>query len=142
MSCKSVQRSLSSMLDGRLADAEHARVEAHLAGCRECAGYANDTRVLRSELRNLPPVGVPASVTMQLRVIASREIARATRFGWFDRVRLAMTNVLRPLAMPAAGGLFASVLMFALLVDALTFHINGRTDVSLGLYTQVSVLDM
>jgi hypothetical protein len=99
-------------------------------------------RSLRSDLRHLPRMAPPSALTMKLRVLASREAARPNRIRWWDRTRLVLTNVLRPLAMPAVGGVLASVLMFVMLVDTLMFRTDTRNDDSLGLYTKITMLDV
>src|ERR1051326_7308984 len=71
------------------------------------------SRLLSGLPRRIPPPGL----TTSLRVIASRERQRnLSRRGfcdaltaWRDRMRLAANNVMRPVALPAAGGIFFAV---------------------------------
>lgn len=49
--CAAMRRELSAYLDGELRPAEHARVEDHLAGCRECRAHIARLAEVRSSLR-------------------------------------------------------------------------------------------
>lgn len=83
----------------------------------------NDAAVSQA-LRNLPRVQAPAGMTTRLRVVASRERSRALRrgqwrqqlTGWTDWARMAFDNIMRPLAVPVAGGVFSAVTLFNLWV--------------------------
>jgi hypothetical protein len=75
------------------------------------------SRVLRSLPRRIPP----ANLRSQLRGLASREQRRALGIGagvglaFGDRARLFAENLMRPLALPFAGGVFSTVLAFSML---------------------------
>jgi hypothetical protein len=82
------------------------------------AGEEHVSRMLRS----LPPRVPPAGLTTSLRVIASRErkrliegrsLARACA-SWFDHTRFTLQDMLRSLALPAAGGVFSAVVLFSM----------------------------
>jgi hypothetical protein len=70
------------------------------------------SRALRSLPRRLPPVGLTSS----LRVTASRERNRIANRGIAsrDRLRLFAHNLMRPLALPFAGGVFSTVVLFSM----------------------------
>ena len=63
---------------------------------------------------------VPVNVAVNLRVLASKELARrssrvnfATRLdGWSNQVRLFLNNLWRPVAIPTAGGLISACFLF------------------------------
>src|SRR5678809_406058 len=73
-------------------------------------------------LRSLPPREPPAGLNTSLRVIASRERQRMLEGrgvrricgSWLDRTRLWSQQLLRPLALPAAGGVFSAVVLFSM----------------------------
>jgi hypothetical protein len=83
----------------------------------------NDQALTRA-LRGLPRPTAPVGMTTSLRVLASRERERAAnRVTWgsqlrglLDRAHLAMENVMRPLALPVAGGVFSAVTLFSVWV--------------------------
>jgi hypothetical protein len=75
-------------------------------------------------LRSLPPRVPPAGLTTSLRVIASRERKRLVEkrslgpifVAWLDRTRFMLQDLLRPLMLPATGGLFSAVVLFSMWV--------------------------
>jgi len=74
------------------------------------------SRVLRSLPKRIPP----ANLRSQLRGLAAREQRRALGVGadvsiaFRDRARLFAENLMRPLALPFAGGVFSTVLAFSM----------------------------
>jgi hypothetical protein len=99
---------------------------------------------IRQALLDLPVAPVPEDLTLRLRVIASHERERrVNRFRWLSRLRMEVNDLFKPLAVPVAGGLLSSVLLFTALVDTLNvqMYLNQR-DMPLGVYTQVSVGDL
>jgi len=150
MSCETVQNSLSEFLDHRVAGEERTRVALHLAECRECAGYLRELSELRSGLRSLRQAAVPGRLRTQLQVLASHERARwnATRrlrlaLGrWAAGIKLAADNLMRPLAVPLAGGLASALLLFGLLVPTLGFRPSVLNDVPTSLYTAATLVDV
>src|SRR3954464_14514918 len=83
----------------------------------------NDSTLNRA-LRSLPRSTSPAGLTTSLRVLASRERQRAANQSnwktqvqnWMGRVHMAVENVMRPLALPIAGGVFSAVTLFSVWV--------------------------
>jgi len=150
MSCQSVRKSLSAFLDRRVSGDEMARLAGHLAGCRECAAYLRGLSELRDGLRSLPRAPVPSRLRTQLLVIASRERARwsgaktlplALR-PWAVKLKLAVDNLMRPLALPFAGGLVSALLLFSLLVPTFGFRPAVANDVPTGLYTAATLVEV
>lgn len=86
---------------------------------------------LSQALRSLPARTAPAGLTTSLRVLASRERQRAHRRGlserfsdWKVRTRLWIDNLMRPLAVPFAGGVLSAVALFGIwLVPTYPQHI-------------------
>src|SRR5438477_7196177 len=101
-------------------------------------------RALNSALRSLSRKVVPPAVSASLRVMASRESLRQRNrrtFGsafaaWWDRTHLLAHNLMRPLALPAVGGLFSAVALFGMwLVPTYPLRGNNTFDVPTGLST-------
>ena len=129
MSCESVQERISSHLDGMLTGHEQENVLAHLESCRACSARWKSLLALRTGLRRLDRPRVPAHLAVQLRVLAShervRQLARAS-FGariqyWAARAKLVFDNLMRPVAVPVAGGIVSALLLFAMLNPNLSF---------------------
>lgn len=141
MNCTTVQNSLSAHLDGCLPKEERESVALHVARCGGCQSRLEELARVRAAVRSLPAEAVPARLTTSLRVIASKERARvAARQGRFDflptRLRLWADNLMRPLALPFAGGLVSAVALFAMLIPSFAFHPIVGTDVPFGLSTE------
>jgi hypothetical protein len=85
-----------------------------------------------------------------LQVLASRERARwnATKTvplalsTWAVNIKLAIDNLMRPLAVPLAGGLASALLSFGLLVPTLGFRPSVMNDVPTGLYTAATLVEV
>src|SRR5207248_5985097 len=122
-----VRDSLWDYAAGVLTEGERMSIAEHLGDCRECDLYSVEVVSLRTGLKNLPLRSVPPLLATRVQVIASRE--RSRRLGRLDfaaclkelrwRAKLLFDNLLRPLAVPAAGGIFASFLCFGVIVDTL-----------------------
>lgn len=104
---------------------EAGLVSQHLAECRECDARARELMELRKLLRKLPESQVPARLASQLRVVASHEQARRTATRWQRFLwswELAMDNLMRPVAIPFAGGIVAAIFAFSLITPSLTIR--------------------
>src|ERR1700691_149344 len=150
MSCQTVQNSLSEFLDHRMSGDDRTRVSIHVAECRECAARLRDLCGLRDGLKSLPQTAVPERLRTQLQVLASHERARwnATKtlslamHTWADNLKLAVDNLMRPLAVPLAGGLTSALLLFGLVVPTLGFRPSVRNDVPTGFYTAATLVEV
>jgi hypothetical protein len=129
MSCQNVQERISLLLDRKLAAAERENVLAHIESCRECGALLESLEEQRAMLRSMAQPVIPPALTAKLRVIAShereRQLARVSFSArldpWRSRIHLAFDNLMRPLALPFAGGLLSTLLIFAALVPTLSF---------------------
>ncbi len=115
MECWSVKQRVSAYLDGAISSEERRALKRHLNGCRECSLESQRYAQVREKLRSLPPLAPPAELTTRLRVVASK--VRMESFGspwsrWRDRIELSLRNLMRPLALPAVGGLCSAVFLF------------------------------
>src|SRR5438270_8902892 len=147
MRCHFVQESISGYLDNRLADPERKSVAEHLANCHECAALHGRIAQLRDNLRVLPVALAPKRLATDLQVLASKELVRHRRMGSFsalmrfsaERARLLIDNLMRPLALPFAGGLTSALFIFGTLVPYLGLLRNPANDKPTALYTEASV---
>ena len=141
MKCATVRKTLSALL----ARGAVYNVAQHLGQCRQCSAYARDLSELRSALRSLPVEPPPTRLLTQLQVLASRERMRQLSRGtltalvhfWSGELRLFFDNLMRPLAIPFAGGLISALFLFAMLAPALQSPRRSAPDVLLsGLFGQ------
>ena len=146
MSCRNTQNSLSAFLDRALSRTESDRVAQHLAECRECNARSRELHEVRNLMRALPQKAVPTNLASQLQVLASHERLRRSTSPWqrwVQSVRLIVNNLMRPIAIPFAGGVSAALFLFSMLTPTLTIRANdARTDIPFDwLYTQATMID-
>lgn len=142
MSCQFVKESISSYLDNLATEPERNSIAHHLAVCGDCAALHGQAAQLRRNLRSLAPVRPPKRLTLDLRILASREAMRHRRTlvgFWMERARLVIDNLMKPLALPFAGGLTSAVFMFALMISSLGFLRDAGNDTPTALSTEASV---
>jgi putative zinc finger protein len=129
MTCFSAKRQSTVYVDGRLRDGERSRITAHLRKCDRCASHFEEIASLRSAARELPEAIAPAHLTNILRVMASRERqvleqSQGSRLrAFWSRWKFRMDDMIRPLTIPATGGLLSSFILFG----ALAFTIGTAT---------------
>ncbi|MBI1789815.1 MAG: zf-HC2 domain-containing protein [Acidobacteria bacterium] len=147
MNCPVVQSLYPDYLDGQLSGEERMAVERHLAQCLDCEAESGQFVRLREEMRSLPVREIPTDLSVNLQVLASRELVRwrasaslpARIQYWAGQLRLAVDNLMRPLALPFAGGLTSAVFLFSALMPSLGFQRNLANDVPTPLYQEASV---
>lgn len=144
MTCESVRNSLSAHLDGQLPRDEAGYVASHLAGCRYCSLVSEQLLQLRGAMQSLPAVPPPEELTDRLRVMASRErsrrLLRKNPLGYLkERFSQWVEGLMRPVALPVAGGLVSTVVLFSMLVPSIALHRSAGHDVPTVLFTQATV---
>jgi hypothetical protein len=121
MTCFTAKRKSAPYIDGRLRERERTRVEKHLLECDPCGSHFDQLTSLRSGLRSLPAPAPPSNLRTRLRVIASRERqalvqTHGSRLELFwNKWKFRFDELMRPLTIPATGGLLSSVLLFGIL---------------------------
>lgn len=144
MNCNTVLNSLSDHLDGCLSPQDKQDVVLHLNRCPQCESRLQQMERVRLALRTLPAKTPPPALTTALRVMAARErvrvLGRRTLEPLFWRARLWADNLMRPLALPFAGGLVSAVLLFSMLLPTFAFRpIIAGDDVPVRLFTEPAI---
>jgi len=102
-------------------------------------------------LRTLPRRVPPAGLTTSLRVIASRERQRLVEnrsvgqifVSWLGRTRFMLRDLLRPLMLPATGGVFSAIVLFSMwVVPTYPMRAKMAVDIPTNLTTSVDVVDV
>jgi len=144
MNCRTVRSKLLADLDRLAPEEERQAVAAHLRGCRSCSEEGAERERIRAAMRALPRMAPPPELAVRLRVMASQEKARRAT-PWLRRlatnVQLAFDGMMRPMAVPLAGGFGAALLLFALLVPSFAW-VPSAQDVPFGLSTEPTVKSM
>lgn len=144
MSCPIDRSALSASLDGRLRESERRELSTHLKRCRECSTELAELAAVRGRLRGLPSRTTPPLLVVSLRILASRERIRNLRRAsvssllraWATDLRLVLDNLMRPIAIPAAGGLLSALMIFTMVLTMPGFATPGRDVIPTSLYTQ------
>jgi hypothetical protein len=141
MSCERIEERIYSHIDGRATGEEQEHLLAHLELCGSCRAHFRSIETLRTGLRKLDRASIPARLAVELRVLASHERVRqlsrrsfsARLRYWGERVRLQFDNLMRPVALPVAGGLLSALLLFGFLLPTLSFKYNVGGELPLSL---------
>jgi hypothetical protein len=146
MECRSAKQRLSAYVDGDVPAEERRMLKSHFNVCRECALESEHYDELRRKLRSLPTHVLPADLTTRLRVVASKvrmESIASPWSRWRDRLQLSLRNLMRPLALPAAGGLCSAVFLFSTLVPTFrsAFLLSESGDIPTMLTTEPMLKD-
>jgi Putative zinc-finger len=125
MECWNVKQNVSAYMDNAVPEEAQREMRQHMSNCGPCAREVERHRRVREALRTLPRRAVPAGLTMRLRVAALKVRAGSVRgqsnwTRWRDRFQLSLKNLMRPIALPLAGGLCSAVVMFSALVPTFT----------------------
>ena len=103
----------------------------------------NNDEALSRALRSLPRRVPPQGFTSSLLVIASREQRRRVYgrgLAFLDRLHLFFDNLMRPLALPFAGGVFSTIVLFSMwLVPLYPLRGSDAFDVPSSLTTEAAV---
>jgi hypothetical protein len=153
MECLKSTDAISVLLDPTESEQERLEMSAHVDSCQACSDAVNEYRRLRQGVRRLPARRPPAQLTRALLGIASRD--RGRRVAWLSfthafetwslRTRMTVKNMMRPMAVPVAGGLISALLLFATILPDFAREVHPiRNDVPSGLtvsFTGASVKD-
>jgi hypothetical protein len=125
MKCNTVQTKLAGYLDDAVTGAslveERVHIREHLEGCVYCREELQRYRKLSVLLSRVPRNLPPADLAVRIRVAAAQAAAeqdlpsRMRRIR--DRAELLLDNVFRPLSLPATGGFFSAILVFAVVLQ-------------------------
>lgn len=145
MNCSDFNQILSAFVDGQLTETDHREASTHLGACYRCNSSHRSMDATVSAVGALPHRRSPEELSLRLRVIASHAAARRrTRRSvkifarhCLHTIRLWSDNLMRPLAIPAFGGLASSVMLFSMLVPTFTTvkPLSGPVDVPTVLIT-------
>lgn len=118
MNCRDAARRLPGYLDGAIPPKDHAIVREHLSACGHCRDLLESYRRMSVCLANVEPVAVPADLAVRIRVQAARSVSpwADVRRSW-SRALMVFQDFLKPLAVPATGGILTALVVFVLVVQ-------------------------
>jgi hypothetical protein len=150
MECLNATRAISALLDPTESEQDFQEMSEHADSCDVCSDAVNDFRRLRQNVRNLPSCHPSPDLKKAIRSIAARERTRRVAWlkltngfsAWRLRTHMLMLNMMRPMAVPVAGGLISAMLLFATLLPDFAHEVHPvRNDVPTVLFTDASVKD-
>jgi hypothetical protein len=119
MTCFSAKRKSTAYLDRRLRDRDCVRVQEHLRECDPCTQYFDQIGSVCVGLQRLPHPAAPVGLRTQLLILASREkqaLSNSTESRLqrlWENWRFRLNAWMRPLTIPATGGIVSSLLLCA-----------------------------
>ena len=133
MKCTTVRPKLAGYLDDAVIGAsveERAQIGEHLNGCLACRSELERFRKLSALLSRVPKTDPPADLAIRIKVAAAQA---QPSHGWpsrmrkiRDRAEILLDNVFRPLTVPATGGVFSAVVVFAMVLQLMVPGITVR----------------
>lgn len=114
MTCLSARQRLAGYVQERLGAAEQASIRRHLQDCAVCFEEYEYQARLDSPLRELPAVEPPLALDLAIRL----RLMPQHRPSLWDRWQVHLSNLMRPVALPAAGGLLSALILFGILLPA------------------------
>ena len=153
MKCTTVRKNLAGYLDDAITGAAHVaeriEIREHLESCNACREELQKFRKLSVLLSRVPKNDPPADLAVRIKVAAaqaqqSHDLAsRLQRMK--DRAEILLDNVFRPLTLPATGGFFSAILVFALVFQMIVPGITVRAvqnDVELNLMRPAELVSL
>lgn len=134
MTCEWTEERLSAFLEGELAPAERAEVEAHLAACPACAEFAGLMREALEAAAGFPEVEPSPGLFARLYEIPEKAGRRSgparAVFDWLTR--------------PAFQPYYAAATGFLIVLSFVLFHPEGRgirKQIDIGLHRGVGTVE-
>jgi Putative zinc-finger len=113
-SCIEIRQHFSDYLEGGCDRAVFRSIRFHLEYCAPCRQELERLEMFLGDLRSIPAQRVPADLSLRLRVQLSRQLHQ----NFLGRFLVFLDNALRPLLLPASGGMLAAVICFALIMGS------------------------
>ena len=107
MNCRWVSRNLTAYVEGELTFVSTWLMREHLTGCEACFRLCEGEDNLVRQVRRLQAIAVPLNLRIKLLVALSH----ANESSW-SLWKVQFRNAMRPIAVPATGGVFAAVILF------------------------------
>ena len=125
MKCTTVRSKLAGYLDDVVESAsrtsERSQMRAHLEACAYCREVLQRYRKLAILLSRSPRALPPSDLAVRIKVTAAQaQQTQDWRSQWQrfrDRTEILLDNVLRPITLPATGGIVSAILVFAVVLQ-------------------------
>jgi hypothetical protein len=125
-SCVEIRNHFSDYLDDLCAPEARKSIRYHLSFCEACAEQLEQWQSVQEELRALPRRQVPPELALRLRVQISQRLHKSP----FSDLWVRFENALKPLLLPATGGVITAVICFCLIMGSQVVPITDIPDVT------------
>ena len=113
-SCVEIRNHFSDYLDDLCTPEARKSIRYHLSFCEVCREQLEQWQSVREELRALPRRQVPPELALRLRVQMSQQLHQNP----LSRLWVRLENALKPLLIPATGGVLTAVICFCLIMGS------------------------
>jgi anti-sigma factor RsiW len=125
MKCTAVRTKLAGYLDDAIAAGarpqDRVEIREHLELCPACRTELQRYRKLSVLLSHTPRFVPPSDLAVRIRIAAAQAKASESFSSRWRRMRdhaqVVLDNVFRPLTVPATGGFFSAILVFAMVLQ-------------------------
>jgi len=133
--CVEIRNHFSDYLDDLCPPEARKSIRYHLSFCDVCREQLEQWQSIREELRSLPRQQVPPELALRLRVQMSQRLHKNLLAPLWVRLE----NALKPLLIPATGGVIMAVISFCLIMGSQVVPMTNLPDVSVQLVTPARV---
>jgi hypothetical protein len=134
MNCFSVRAKLAGYMDGTIVGGaqvqDRIHLRRHLDECVACRAELEQFRKLSTLLSRAPRSLPPADLATRIRVAAAQSTAAPDAPSRWQRIRnraeILLDNVFRPITLPATGGFFTAIVVFAVVLQLIVPGITVR----------------
>src|SRR5580704_14377935 len=134
MKCTTVRANLAGYMDDAITGAAEVReriyLREHLDTCASCREELERFRKLSALLSRVPRSLPPVNLATRIRVAAAQSPDRQDAPSRFrrmrDRAEILLDNVFRPITLPATGGFFSAIVVFAVVLQLIVPGITVR----------------
>jgi len=127
--CVEIRSHFSDYLDDLCSQEARKSIRYHLSFCDVCEEQLEQWQSIREELRVLPRRQVPPDLALRLRVQMSHRLNKTP----ISDLRVRLENALKPLLIPATGGVMTAVICFCLIMGSHVVPITNVPDVTVQL---------
>jgi hypothetical protein len=137
-SCVEIRNHFSDYLDDLCTQEARKSIRYHLSFCDVCQEQLEQWQSVQEELRALPRRQVSPELALRLRVQMSHRLHRNPLSDLWVRLE----NALKPLLIPATGGVLTAVICFCLFMGSRVVPITDTPDVTVQLVQPARVQEL
>ncbi len=136
--CVEIRNHFSDYVDGLCAPAVRKSIRYHLSFCDVCREQLEEWQAVHEELQALPRRRVPPELALRLRVQMSQMLHRVP----LSQLWVRLENALKPLLIPATGGVMTAVICFCLIMGSQVVPVTQIPDVAVQVVTPARVREL